>query len=237
MRTLASLLPAKLRLSPVGLLSGVLVAAGLLLGATVDMAWWILFGLGAFGPPVLRVVGLLRDQDEFQREAARRAGYHAYLAGGIFLCAVVIAKQWGTANLDHDAFPASAGLAVLVIAYFMSRLVSFWGARGASFRVLLAFGSFWLAFSVISHRGIEMLAESVVAAPFFLLAFASRRWPRASGALLLVAAGLAFGFFCLARAFREDHGALIATLLLVIPLLATGLALLAARSEDVEAAP
>ncbi len=237
MRTLASFLPAKLCPSPAGLLSGALVTAGLVLGATVDMGWWILFGLGAFGPPVLRAVGLLRDQDEFQQEAARRAGYHAYLAGGIFLCIVVVAKQWGTANLDHDAFPASAGLAVLVIAYFMSRLVSFWGARGATFRVLLAFGFFWLAFSAISHRGVEMLAESVVALPFFLLAFASRRRPRASGAALLVAGGLAFWLFRLARAFQGDQGALMVILALVIPLLAMGVALLAARSERTEPAP
>lgn len=232
-----SFLPDKLRLSPVGLLSGVLVVAGLLLGATVDMAWWILFGLGAFGAPALRAVGLLRDQDEFQREAARRAGYHAYLAGGIFLCAVVIAKQWGTENLDQDAISASAGLAVLVLAYFMSRLVSFWGAAGAAFRVLLAFGSFWLAFVVISHRGVEMLAESAVAVPFFLLAFASRRWPRASGAALLLAACLAFWLFRLARAFHDDQGALMAILALVVPLLAMGVALLAARPKDVEPAP
>lgn len=231
MRTVALPSPAVFRLSPVGVVSGVLVIAGLVLGATVDMAWWILFGLGAFGPSALRALGLLRDLDEFQREAARRAGYHAYIAGGVFLCIVVIAKQWGTANMDHDAFSASAGLAVLVIAYFMSRLVSFWGARAASFRVLLAFGFFWLAFVVMSHPGIEMLPEAVVALPFFVLAFASRRWPRASGALLLVSAAGAFWLFRLARAFQGDQGAVMVTLAFVLPLVAMGVALLATRES------
>ena len=36
-------------------------------------------GLGAFGPGILRELGWLNDQDEFQRQAARRAGYHAWL--------------------------------------------------------------------------------------------------------------------------------------------------------------
>jgi hypothetical protein len=216
----------------VGIASTVLVIAGLALGATVDMAWWIVFGLGAFGPAVLRALGVLRDLDEFQREAVRRAGYHAYLAGGVFLCAVVIAKQWGTANLDHDAFPASAGLAVLVIVYFMSRLVSFWGAQGAAFRILLAFGSFWLTFTVMSHGGVEMLAEAVVSLPFFLLAFASRRFPRSSGLLLLVAGALAFWLFRLGRAFHGDQGAVMVIVAFVVPLVAMGVALLTVRGAE-----
>ena len=235
MKPLASLRPAKLKLSPTGLVSSVLVIAGLVLGATVNMAFWILFLLGAFGPAALRALGLLRDLDEFQREAVRRAGYHAYIAGGVFLSVVVIAKQWGTANLDHDQLSASAGLAVLVITYFMSRLVSFWGARGAAFRVLLVFGSFWLAFVVLSHPGIEMLVEGLVALPFFLLAFTSRRWPRASGAVLLLAGGFAFWFFKLARAFQGNQGALMVIVAFVVPLVAMGVALLATRPEEAEA--
>jgi hypothetical protein len=237
MKLLNAIRPANLRVSPAGILSCLLVVAGLVLGATVDMGWLILFGLGAFGPSVLRALGLLADLDEFQREAARRAGHHAYLAGGLFLCAVTIAKSWGEANLDHDAFSASSALAVLVVAYFMSRLVSYWGARGAAFRVLLAFGVFWLAFVVLSHPGIEMLAESLVALPFFVLAFTSRRWPRATGVALLAAAGLAFFIFRLARAFQGNQGAVMVIVALVIPLAGMGIALLAARPDEMEAVP
>jgi hypothetical protein len=236
MKSLASLRSGKLRLSPAGIVSSVLVIAGLVLGATVDMGWLILFGLGAFGPSALRAVGLLKDLDEFQREAARRAGYHAYLAGGLFLCTVAVAKSWGAANLDHDEISASTGLAVLLIAYFMSRLVSFWGARGATFRVLIAFGFFWLAFVVLSHSGLEMLIESAVALPFFLLAFTSRRWPRTSGVVLLLVAAIAFWFFGLAKGFRGDPGALMVIVAFVLPLGAMGVALLAARPDEIETA-
>lgn len=226
----------KLKFSPVGVVSCALVVAGLVLGATADMAWWILFALGAFGPSVLRAAGLLRDLDEFQREAARRAGHHAYLAGGLFLTVVVIAKQWGYANLDHDQFPASAGLAVLVVTYFMSRLVGFWGARGAAFRVLITFGCFWLTFTLLSHFGVEALIEGLVSLPFFLLAFASRRFPRASGFVLLAAGAFAFWFFKLGRAFQGNAGAMMVAVALAIPLLAMGVALLASREETPEPA-
>ena len=236
MKLLESLRPAKIKLSPTGVVSTVLVTVGLVLGATADMAWWILFALGAFGPSVLRAVGLLRDLDEFQRESVRRAAYHAYIAGGLFLSIVVIAKQWGTANLDHDQFSASSGVAVLVIVYFMSRLVSFWGARGAAFRVLLAFGCLWLAFVVLSHPGIEMFVEATVALPFFLLAFTSARFPRASGVALLLAGGFAFWFFDLAKAFRGNTGSLMVIVAFVIPLAAMGVALLATRPDELGAA-
>jgi hypothetical protein len=232
-----SLSAGKLSFSPVGLASFVLVVAGLVLGATVDMAWLVLFGLGAFGPSVLRALGVLADRDEFQREAARRAGHHAYLAGGSFVCAVVVARTAGTRTFGGDEFSASTVLMVMVVTYLLSHLVSFWGATAAAFRVLLAFGIFWLAFVVLAHRGIEMLVESLVALPLFLLAFASRRWPRASGAVLLGLAAFAFWFFNLYRAFRGAQGAWMVILVLVLPLAAMGVALLAARPGEVETAP
>lgn len=231
MNETASFQKEKRRLSTTGFISGVLVAAGLILGATVNMAFWILFILGAFGPTALRAVGWLRDLDEFQLEAARRAGHHAFLATGVFLGIVVITKQWGTANLEHDAYSASAVLSVLVTTYFMSRLVSFWGARGAAFRILLVFGGFWLTFAVLSHRGVEMFMEGLIALPFFLLAFASRHWPRASGALLLLCAGIAFLLFRLDRAFHGEQGAVVVAVAFMMPLLVTGIALLADRPE------
>jgi hypothetical protein len=209
-----------------------LVIAGLVLGATVDMAWMILFALGAFGPALLREIGVLGDQDEFQREATRGAGHHAYLAGGLFLTAAILGTSWGRRDLDHDRISASVALAVLVMVYLLGYLTRFWGPRRAAFRILIAFGTFWLAFVVLGHRGVELLAESPVAAPFFLLAFASLRWPRASGALLLATAFAASVFFRLDRALRGDASALVVLLVLVLPLVAAGIALLRAEPAD-----
>jgi O-antigen ligase len=97
------------RFSPAALASCALVVAGLILGTTVDMAWMLLFAMGVFGPVLLREFGILRDRDEFQREAAFRAGYRAYLIGGAFLAGVLIAKSRGHANLEHDQVHASSG--------------------------------------------------------------------------------------------------------------------------------
>ena len=65
--------------APAGLIAGALVIAGVLLWMFVNKGLLIVAGLGAFGPGILRELGWLNDQDEFQRQAARRAGYHAWL--------------------------------------------------------------------------------------------------------------------------------------------------------------
>jgi hypothetical protein len=227
--------PGRLHFSAVGLASLVLVVAGLVLGAAVDMAWLCLFALGVFGPPLLRLAGLLRDQDEFQRAAAQRAGYHAYLAGGLFLVIMVIVKSWGVRNLEQDRISAAAVLVVLLLVYLLSYLTSFWGARRAAARILLVFGVFWLGFVLLENRGIALLTQSLVPLPLLLLALLSRWWPRASGAVLLALGVFAVFFFHLERAFRGNEGALIVILLLVVPILFAAIALLGHRSDEDEA--
>ncbi len=214
-----------------------LITAGLVLGATADMAWLILFGLGAFGPSLLRLFGWLDDLDEFQRLAAQRAGHHAFLAGGIFLCAIAVIRNWGHANLDNDQYPASLVLAVMTVTWLMSRLVGYLGARNAAKWVLVAFGTFWLGFVVLSHGGWDMFPEVLVTAPFLVLATTSRRWPRATGVGLLAAAIGAWFLFQGARAFRGDHGAMAVVIVFDVPLLVMGLSLLATPSDEPEPAP
>jgi hypothetical protein len=227
--------PGRLRFSPVTMASVLLVAAGLVLGAAVDMAWLCLFALGVFGPPLLRLAGLLRDQDEFQREAARRAGHHAYLAGGLFLVVMVIVRSWGVRNLEQDRVPAAAALVVLLVVYLLSYLTSFWGARKAAMRILLVFGLFWLGFVVLENRGVALLMQSLVPLPLLALALLSRWWPRTSGAVLLGLGVFAGFFFKLERALSGSEGALIVILLLVVPVLFAAIALLGHRSDEEKA--
>jgi hypothetical protein len=189
-------------------------------------------GRGVFGPALLRETGLLEDRDEFQREAALRAGYRAYLIGGLFLLVVVIVRSWGYRDLDHDQFSASTALVVFLVIYLLSQLTSFWGARKAAFRILLVFGVFWFSFVVLAHRGLAMLMESLVPLPLLVLAFSSRRWPRVSGTLLLVLGISGVFFFNLDRVFRGDSGALLVILLLLLPLFYSGIALLGTKDEE-----
>ncbi len=218
----------RIKASPIGIASVALVVAGLFLGATVNMAWLILLAVGSFGPGLLREAGLLKDRDEFQHQITIRSGYRAYLAGGIFLTAVVIARTWGLRNLDDTAFPAGPVLALMLVTYFISYLTGYWGAQKAAFRILIAFGSFWMVFSILSGLAegvVSILMQCLVPLPFFLLAFLSRRWPRVVGLFLVLFGIVAFFSFDLYKALGERPGQLFVVVLLFLPLVYSGIAL------------
>jgi len=221
--------------SRAGLISFVLTTLGILLGSTVDQAFLILAAAGIFGPNLLRELGLLHDQDELQREAARRAAMHAYLIGGLFTMTVVIALEWGSADLDDNAYSAAILLLAFLVPYFCSYVTSFWGPTKAAQRILLAFGLFWLVFNVLGNlrHPVAMVMQCLVALPFFALAFTSRRFPRTTGVLLLALAAFAFVFFDLYIAFlsAENFGKMAVILLLWLPLTYSGVALLPGRRE------
>jgi hypothetical protein len=228
--------PADRRRTPAAatLVGAVLVIAGALLAVTVDMSFMLVVAAGAFGPGALRELGLLTDQDELQREAARAAGYRAYLIGGLAAAALVARDRHGTANLDSEVAGAVAlVLMVLMVVWLFSAMFGFWGARRAAVLTLLVFGSFWLAFIVLSHaiEPVALLMESLVAAPFFVLAWTARRWPRVTGVLLLAVALVAFFLFDLHLAFTVRPGQQLVIVLLFIPLVANGIALLRAPQD------
>jgi hypothetical protein len=224
--------------SRAGLISFVLTTLGILLGATLDMAFLILAAAGIFGPGLLREFGLLRDQDELQREASQRAAKHAYLIGGLFTMIVIIALEWGSADLDDNSYSAAVLLLAFLVPYFCSYLNSFWGAQKAAQRILLAFGLFWLGFNVLGNLKdlVAMVMQCLVALPFFALAFTSRRLPRVTGVALLAVAIFAFVFFDLHVAFlsSENFGKMAVILLFWLPLAYSGLTLLPAREESSE---
>jgi len=224
--------------SRAGLISFVLTTAGILLGATVDMAFLTLAAAGIFGPNLLREFGLLRDQDELQREASRRAAMHAYLIGGLFTMIVIIALEWGSADLDDNAYSAAILLLAFLVPYFCSYLTSFWGAVKAAQRILLAFGLFWLIFNVLGNlrNPVAMVMQCLVALPFFALAFTSRRFPRVTGVLLLAVAVFTFIAFDLYVAFlsAENFGKMAVVLLLWLPLTYSGAMLLRRRDASSE---
>jgi len=227
---------------PVPWIAGTLVLAGFLLQVFIpsQTGWWaiLLTGLGTFGPGLLRELGWLHDKDEFQIEAARRAGYHAFLAAGLvafLLIAFLHSAERNVKNLDGlpDFFAA-----LLWFTWMLSSLVSYWGARKTAFRILVTFGGAWLLFVVLSHiqHPLEMLMEGLITLPFFACAWLSRRWPRIAGAAVL-ASSVACLVFILRIHVQRQLGLVVSavTLLLFIgPLVASGLALL--YPETVEGA-
>jgi len=222
----------------------------------VDRSLLVVAGLGAFGPGILRELGWLRDQDEFQRQAAHRAGYHAWLVGGLAAVLVVSGLEWrGSGDFARVEWIRFI-LAVMWLSWMFSALLGYWGARSTARRVLTVFGAFWLVFvvatliadSATASTGDMLLGTAVgiaLVSPFFLLAWTAARWPRLSGAILvIVAVSFVVVFGGGARGGLDLSTIMLTQTILVVPLAASGIALLrdaaagegSADDEDVASA-
>ena len=228
-----------LHISRVGWLALALVVVGLALGAAVHKGFMILMAMGAFGPGVLRQFGLLNDLDDFQKEAAAQAGLRAYLVAAIFLMVVLITQGWDVLSLSNDGVPASAIVTMMLVIYYSSYCLTFWDARKAVSRILLAFGLFWLAFSIMSH-GSEptvLLGEGlVVPGPFILCAVLCRWWPCAIGLVLLIASVGAIFFFHMLPLSGTDPQEVFRNIFMIalipLPLSVSGVALVTSQRRD-----
>jgi len=217
-----------------------LFAGGLILIGfwLTSVSWWflLLVGLGTFGPGVLREMGWLGDKDEFQRRADHRAGYHAFLTAGFAAFGLVAFFRSGERVVRDSEELATLFLALLWFTWFLSSLLAYWGTEKTVVRILSVFGFAWLGFAILGNVGSEwsgwpaLLLHPLLSAPFFVLAWVSKRWPRPAGILLLVAALFFFQFF---QMFRRDNLALVTEgvtfILFLGPLLASGIALLASE--------
>lgn len=230
----------KWRPSPVGLIASGLVLLGF---ALCGISWWFfaLVALGTFGPGIARELGWLKDQDEFQRRAARRAGYHAYLVGGLMTFLLIAFFRANEQGVEHAAPLVTAIAVVLWFTWLLSSLLAYWGARKTASRILIAFGCAWWLFSILDSLTsvTAFVMASLVAVPFFALAYVARRWPRVAGVLLLAFASFFFYFFGLYEVFGDDplgKGRPVVLVLFIGPLLASGIALLRAGRDEMQEA-
>jgi hypothetical protein len=229
-----------------GLIAGAFVILGVFLWMFVSKGLLFVAGLGAFGPGILRELGWLGDQDEFQRQAAHRAGYHAFLVGGLATVLAYSALEWWEETLPVSSEWVLLILIVLWLTCLFSALLGYWGARKTAARVLLVFGSFWALFvlaNVVTEAttnrdfgaaAIGALMGTLIVGPFFILAWAAGRWPRTAGFLLLAVSVFFLFFFAPHGAFQWST-VLVRDSLLMVPLAASGLALLREAPEDAPA--
>ena len=223
------------RPSRVKVVAGALLVLGFAL-TSVDWGFVAICALGAFGPGILRELGWLRDQDEFQRRAAQRAGYHAYLVTGFVAFLLLAYTRSGDRQLEHAEELSTLFLALLWFTQLFSSLFSYWGPHKTAFRILLIFGGAWGVFNILGNleSPVGMLMQLLVTtAPFFLLAYAARRWPKVAGTLLLAVSVALFWFFYLRRGPGGLSPVVIAgvTVLLLGPMILSGIALLRARED------
>jgi hypothetical protein len=189
-----------------GTLAGAVLVIGGISLTSIDWRFLVLTALGTFGPGILREMGLLNDQDEFQREASRRAAYHAFLLAGLVAFLMVTYNR----SVETIAYQADEAveliLAVLWFTWFFSSILSYWGPAKTVTRLLVAFGLFWFLFVFASHitEPMALLMESLVVLPFFILAWLAKRWPRIAGTILLLVAMFCFYLFRLYEIVGPD---------------------------------
>jgi hypothetical protein len=106
----------------------------------------------------------------------------------------------------------------------------------AAFRILICFGCVWFVFAVLSNLGEEwtgwtaLLLHPLLAAPFFLAAWLSQRYPRMSGVLLIGFSLFFLQFFGVFRMTGQNFiNKTLVFVLFVGPLLASGVGLIALR--------
>jgi hypothetical protein len=216
--------PSRLTLIATGL-----IVVGMLLTG-VNEAFLVLVGIGMFGPGVLRELGLVHDKDEFQKRGVHRAGYHAFLVAGIVATLFAAYLRSGDRDLKDLEELATFFLALLWFTWLFSYLLSYWGAQKTAIRILLTFGSLWALFNIFGNlkHPVAMLMQLLgTAAPFFVLAFTAKRWPRVTGVLLItasVAFMIFFGWHDFTSPDLVTH--LLVMLLFLGPLVGSGIALL-----------
>lgn len=231
--------PIRKWLKPVPLVAGALVLLGFLLPNRPEHpSWWavLLVGLGTFGPGLLREVGWLKDKDEFQLQAARRAGYHAFLAAGLAAFAWIAFVRSGPRHMKSPEELATFFAAVLWFTWMLSSLIAYWGPRKTAERVLLLYGAAWLLFCIVDElrNPVAMLMQALITAPFFLGAWLARRWPRSAGVFLLLASGALSVLLVRLHLHRQFSPVVSAITLLLFtgPLAASGVALLAGSRRE-----
>ena len=229
------------------LIASGLVILGLLLDTFVSDGLLFVSAFGAFGPGILRELGWLKDKDEFQQRAAYRAGYHAYLIGGFATVFIISALRWSGRDVEVSSEWIMLILIILWMTWLFSALLAYWGPQKTASRILRTFGSFWAIFVIADiigeWNGLGNIVEFImglgmaflIVAPFFILAWTVGRWPRQTGAALLAVSAI----FMVIFAPRWMSGnillpaVLVTATLLIVPLVACGLALvMSGRSDD-----
>jgi hypothetical protein len=173
----------------------ILVFTGLLLAHSLDPRFMAIMAIGVFGPLVLRCFPLLDYPDEFRLDVLRRAGHQSYVVVCSILASVVVARSRGGSLVGSDmSFQADVLLLVAMFVFYLNYSLGFWGVRVGAIRICKTIGVLLVTQSMIVmvRRGlgdpwwVNILEPVAIAVLFFLPAFSIRRWPRASGRVMVI---------------------------------------------------
>ena len=168
-----------------------------------------LVGLGVIGPPLLRELGVLRDADDYTRQAMYRAGFHAMLLLVLFLLANRIMAYYAGRlpepfGVHGLYFTLEFLIQIAIVVFAVSYVVQYWGPRVGVARVLIGGVAFLIInsaavmFSQRNHLAmIDLFATTgaflAIAAVIGFLSWMTLQRPRAGGCVLLLLMVLATG--------------------------------------------
>jgi len=195
----------------------------------------LLIVIGLFGPGVLRELGVLKDQDEYQAGAARRAGHRAFLAGGVTILLLIHFKPWPDGppmSSEMPVIPLSTVILVMLLTYLCSYLLEYWGARRGAAAILgtmAVIGAVGAALDELPDLW-HFLVDLRFTAGFLLGIAISRRYPQVAGLYLFVVV-----FLILINHFAfpaTDPSRLMLLAVLVLPPLAAGIAVIKESANE-----
>lgn len=195
------------------------------LGALVHRDFYL--GLVAFAVarPLLREFGLLADRDERQQLLSYRSSHVAFLVVMV-IAGIIFVK---TALIDNAEPPLEVSFIL-----FVGLLVKFTGLtmqararRRAGIAIAWVVGGAWLLFTLASHGfSLGSLIEATPWLAVFAFALVARRWPKISGAGLVVI-GLGTLYFFVLRVSQPIGPRLLVAALVPLPFILAGALLLA----------
>ena len=211
------------------LISAVVFVAGAILSQFASPYFILLCAVATLLPDLARLIGILRDSDEFQELAAGRSSRLA--------CALALVYAALMYGFFHTGFLPSRlapdawliGFTLIVVIRYAAYLLYFWDASTGARWLFLALGLHWAVFSLMSgwEDGlIALLPFSLVILIFGSLALLAGRFPLATGIASLVMAITSFVAFDMYRLLLGDLGAFATFLLLPLPFLIAGIGLI-----------
>lgn len=215
----------KMNLSPSNktfIVSFILVITGILTGGLLHPYFYLIAGLGLFGPGLLRELSILNDQDDFQRASSRKAGNMAFLITGFILLLVICLKTAGKfQGVGGKPFELWSGILCIGLGIYCSVYLSqFWGGKKAALRLLVISGVIWTVFIVLSEwrDPIGLLLEfALVPFPLFLAVLLGIKWHRYVPLLLIPLSIFYLLYFHLYSISIQQWGKLIVIIFLVLP--------------------
>lgn len=196
-------------------------ALGFGLGFTVHPLFLLLSAAACFVLPLLRLLGVLHDQDEFKIHASKHAALISYLMSGLFIMSIVITGRMEVITWQTDMIIMNL-LPLLLMSYYLAYFFQFWNGRAAARIITYILLLFWGAFTILSAIGSEegftgfIMQFSVTLIPLIAALAAAKKSTLFSGILMLAAALFHLIFF---NAYRE----MTVAVLLPIPELVIGL--------------